>query len=100
MSNEHKHLNDITSDDIKDAAIELVEQYGLHAQRIECRIEPIPPKPLEQEVGLGVARTATRNPITKWTVIIQQKNRGGRVKVEYSGLGGYVEATQFEGWIQ
>ena len=97
MSNEKpKQLDEITKEDILDEALAYAQQFGLNAERSNCTIEPIPPKPLEQEIGGG--GSATRNPINSWTVIIRQKERTGVVTVEYNGFGGCVEAVGFRGW--
>lgn len=93
-SEQPKQLNQITSNDIIDEALDYAKQFGLHAQRSDCYIEPIPPKPLEQEIGGG--GTATRNPISSWTVIIRQKERKALVTVEYA-IGGGIDAVDFKG---
>src|SRR5712692_4152327 len=95
-SERRKELHEIIEDDIKNVALDYAKQFGIHAQRSDCSIEPIPPPPLVQEIGGG--GSATRNPIVSWTVVIRQNGiRIGSVLVEYSGFGGCVNAMGFRG---
>lgn len=91
MNNEQpKKLNEITPEDIKDAALVYAEQFNLHAERGNCTIQAIPPGPLPVEMGEA---TPTRLPITQWLVTIDTKDIIGLVPVEY--ISGAVSARDF-----
>ncbi len=86
-----KKPDEITPDEIKDAALVYAVQFGIQAERNECHIQAMPNRILVQEIGGGID---IRPPITKWLVTIFPKRRSARrviVTVEY--LSGDVCAT-------
>lgn len=94
--NGYKKLEEITKEDIKEAALVYAKQFDVEAGQESCIVVPVRTRLTIQEIGAMAPPIVL--PISKWQVFITPSvmSKGQqRVKVIVEYLTGSVCATQF-----
>ncbi len=78
-----------TEDEIIDAALLYAAQSGLQAQRENCSVRAVQPKPIKSGI-----EEVTSLPVTEWVVTISSQGKTALVPVKY--FSGGIGATDFK----
>ncbi len=78
-----------TEDEIKDAALLYAVQSGFHAQRENCSVRAVQPKPIKSGI-----EEVTSLPVIEWIVTIGLQGKTALVRVKY--FSGGIGATDLK----